>query len=149
MPRILSLKGGVTQPQAAAAAAPQELPEMNEPVSDDALRRAWKEFAATVPTEKLLVNTMKACLLSQVSETQYRGTVESDTQRNILEQHSAKMLYFLRSKLRNTHLQIDFIVDRSDVTVRRAYSPREKFVEMQQSNPVLNELVEAFGLEFV
>lgn len=148
-PRIASLRGAAPQQSVATTQVQQQI-EMNEPVAEDALRRKWKEFTSTIPTEKLLCNVMVGCLPRLVEGTQYKVTLSSQAQFDILDSNRERIHHFLHAQLYNTHLRVQFEVDESsDSVAHRAFSPREKFQEMQQENEApLKHLVEAFGLEF-
>jgi len=149
MPRMMSMRSLPPRPGQTQAAVQQALPEMNEPVADDALRRMWKQYTNNVPTEKLLVNLMLGCAPQLVQGTQYQVTISSEQQRAILAPHLPNVVRFLQSEMHNTHISIDLNLQTSETGVHRAFSPREKFQEMQQSNPeALKHLVDAFGLEF-
>jgi len=148
MPRMVSMRHLPTSAAQAPAATQQSLPEMNEPVADDALRRAWRHYTNTVPSEKLLVNLMLNCAPQLVQGTQYQISVVGDAQRNILEPHLPTISRYLQSEMHNTHISLSVLVQAPDSTARRAFSPREKFNEMKQSNPeAISNLIDKFGLE--
>lgn len=148
-PRLASLRGVAPQQNVAGNSVQQQI-EMNEPVSEEALRRTWKSFTSTIPTEKLLCNVMVGCLPQLVEGTQYKVTLSSQAQFNILDPNRERIHHFLQSQLRNTSLRVAFEVDESQENApHRAFSPREKFQEMQKENEgPLKHLVESFGLEF-
>ncbi|MBR0036214.1 MAG: DNA polymerase III subunit gamma/tau [Bacteroidales bacterium] len=144
-PRLASLHGTSPQQQSAQPAT-QQLPEMNDPVTPDALRRAWKQYISTIPTEKLLMNTMVSYLPELVEGTQYKITVVSEAQQEIFMPHRGEILRYLCNVLHNSHIQIDCEVA-PESTVRHAFSPREKLQEMMDDNPAIESLIQTFGLE--
>lgn len=144
-PRLTSLHSAPVQPQSTASQQEQRV-EMNEPVQPDALRRAWKEYISTNPTQQLLNNVMAGFLPQQVDGTQYLVTLASEAQREIIKPHSENILRYVQHKVQNTHVTIEYAVS-EDVFQRHAFSPREKLQEMMQDNAALKDLVEAFNLE--
>ena len=151
MPRMVSMR---TSPAAPTGVITQEaaqptMLEMNEPVADDALRRMWRQYTTIVPSEKLLVNLMLNCAPKLVQGTQYEVTLVSDSQREILMPHLNDVTTFLQRQLQNSHIAISIVMSEVENNSVRAFSPREKFVEMQKSNgEALQTLVDEFGLEF-
>jgi DNA polymerase-3 subunit gamma/tau len=143
----LRTSAGAQGAQTSTQAAAQPAAEMNEPVEESALRRTWKDYISTIPTENFVANTMLCCVPQSVSGTLYEVTVLNQEQKERLDAHRPAILQYLRGHLRNSH--IDFRVTQAEVdTHHRAFTPREKFNEMREANPELQSLVDAFGLEF-
>ena len=142
--RLSAMHGGVqVKPEANVV---QELPEMNEPVQPDALRRTWKEFTSTIPTEKLLLNVMVGYLPQQVEGTQYVVTLASKAQQDIIEARREDIRRYLCLQLHNSHISIDYVVSDSR-EVRHSFTPREKMEDMIEANHAVQNLVSAFRLE--
>ena len=142
--RLASMHG--TAPQQQSQAPTRQLPEMNDPVTPDALRRAWKQYISTIPTEKLLMNTMVSFPPEWVEGTQYKITVASEAQQVIFMRHQADILRYLCNVLQNSHLQLECFVS-AETAARQAFSPREKLQEMIKDNPAIETLIQKFGLE--
>ena len=121
---------------------------MNEPVQPDALRRAWKEYISTTPTEKLLNNIMVGYLpqLVEGTQTQYLVTFASQAQQEIVNQHLNSILYFVKQKVQNTHITIETEV-KEELAAKQAFSPREKIQAMIEENSAVKDLINAFKLE--
>jgi DNA polymerase-3 subunit gamma/tau len=134
---------------AAAAAGPAaaQQPEEHEPVDDSALRRTWREFTKTIPTENFVSNTMLSCIPVRVEGERFQVTVFNQEQRERLTARHEVILRYLRAHLHNTDLNFD-IVQAAPNAVHRPFTPREKFNAMRATNSTLQEMVEAFGLEF-
>ena len=146
--RTASIHG--TKPSAAPdpAATQQDLPEMDQPVTPEALRRAWREYTSTIPTEKIVVTTMLECLPEQVEGTQYRVTLYSNEQMQRVKAHMAPILAFLAQRLQNTHIGLDLVEAAPGQKGPRAYTAREKLDEMRRSNPEgTAALIGLFNLE--
>lgn len=145
-PRLMGLNTSPQQNGASVQPAQQSL-EMNEPVSDEALRRCWKEYTSTIQTEKFLVNLMLGSLPQLVEGTNYQVTVASEQQKLELEQNMPNVTTYLGKRLQNTHIRIQVEVS-EELSTSVAYSPRERLNEMQKTNETaINTLVDAFGLE--
>jgi DNA polymerase-3 subunit gamma/tau len=133
-------------PAGANPAQPAE--EQNEPVDDSALRRTWKEFVNTIPTENFVAHTMLNCIPERIEGVHYQVTVLNQEQRDRLAARHEAILRYLRTNLHNTHLTFDIV--QAELSARhQAFTPREKFQEMRADNETLQQMVDVFGLEFV
>ena len=146
--RMASMHSMPPQQQNNTTSATQELPEMNEPVQPDALRRAWKEYISTTPTEKLLNNIMVGYLpqLVEGTQTQYLVTFASPAQQEIVNQHLNNILFFVKQKVQNTHITIQTEV-KEELAAKQAFSPREKIQAMIEENSAIKDLINTFKLE--
>lgn len=146
---MASLRGNVsTTPTVAGPAAPaQQQTEMNEPVDESALRRAWKQYPQFIPEEKLLQTAIQNSEVNLLEGIHIAVTVSSDEQMQRINEGRGPLLSFLRQTLRNTKLEIAIAVQAGDV-VKLAFTPRERMAEMREQNPeLIDQLVETFGLE--
>jgi DNA polymerase-3 subunit gamma/tau len=147
--RTTSMHASVGSAAGPAGANPaQQMEEQNEPVDDSALRRTWKEFVSTIPTENFVAHTMLSCIPQRIEGVHYQVTVLNQEQRDRLAARHEAILRYLRTHLHNTHLTFD-IVQADLSTQHQAFTPREKFQEMRADNEALQQMVDAFGLEFV
>ena len=131
----------------AAAAADRQMPEMNEPVDESALRRTWKQYIQVIPEEKLLQTAIQNSEVKLVEDTRIDVTVGSEEQMQRIIEGKAALLNYLRQQLRNSLLNLSFTVNA--VAVPKApLTPRERMAEMRQEHPeLIEELVNTFGLE--
>ena len=131
----------------AAAAADRQMPEMNEPVDESALRRTWKQYIQIIPEEKLLQTAIQNSEVKLVEDTRIDVTVGSEEQMQRIIEGKAALLNYLRQQLRNSLLNLSFTVNA--VAVPKApLTPRERMAEMRQEHPeLIEELVSTFGLE--
>lgn len=148
MPGIknISIRGGVKKQEDAAPVQEVKMQEMNKPVDNESLARAWNEFIDTIPGETILINTIKSCKPTLISPTQFEVVVDIPDQVEKLKEKGANLLYHLRTKLQNTALTMSVRESEKNERVR-AYSPTEKYGLMLQANPDMNLLKDAFGLE--
>lgn len=146
IPRI-SLKHGVEpDPLETPVATVETTVEMNEPFALDALHEAWLRFTKKIPTETVLVQTMYLCMPQMLDATTFEVVVDNRAQMDKLNGRGADLMAFLRTELRNTHLEIR-IREREREERQKAFSPGERFVMLAEKNPELNRLKDIFGLE--
>jgi DNA polymerase-3 subunit gamma/tau len=121
--------------------------EQNEPVDDSALRRTWKEFVNTIPSENFVANTMLNCIPTLVEGVHYQVMVMNQEQKDRLAARHETIVHYLRTHLHNSHISLDIV--QADLSAQhQAFTPREKFNEMRSENETLQQLVDMFGLEF-
>lgn len=146
IPRI-SLKHGVEpDPSEMPVATVETIVEMNEPFALDALHEAWLRFTKKIPTETVLVQTMYLCMPQMLDATTFEVVVDNRAQMDKLNGRGADLMTFLRTELRNTHLEMR-IREREREERQKAFSPGERFVMLAEKNPELNRLKDIFGLE--
>ena len=146
IPRI-SLKHGVEpDPSETPVATAETTVEMNEPFALDALHEAWLRFTKKIPTETVLVQTMYLCMPQMLDATTFEVVVDNRAQMDKLNGRGADLMAFLRTELRNTHLEMR-IREREREERQKAFSPGERFVMLAEKNPELNRLKDIFGLE--
>lgn len=130
-----------------ASAQPTRQVEMNEPVEESALRRAWKQYTTTIPEEKLLATAIQNSEVSLFDNIKIGVKVTSEEQMQRISERRAEMLGYLGQQLRNTHLEMTFTIV-ENTSVRAAFTPRERMAEMRDEAPELvDSLVNTFGLE--
>lgn len=146
IPRI-SLKHGVEpDPSETPVATVETTVEMNEPFALDALHEAWLRFTKKIPTETVLVQTMYLCMPQMLDATTFEVVVDNRAQMDKLNGRGADLMAFLRTELRNTHLEMR-IREREREERQKAFSPGERFVMLAEKIPELNRLKDIFGLE--
>lgn len=146
IPRI-SLKHGVEpDPSETPVATVETTVEMNEPFALNALHEAWLRFTKKIPTETVLVQTMYLCMPQMLDATTFEVVVDNRAQMDKLNGRGADLMAFLRTELRNTHLEMR-IREREREERQKAFSPGERFVMLAEKNPELNRLKDIFGLE--
>ena len=146
IPRI-SLKHGVEpDPSETPVATVETTVEMNEPFALDALHEAWLRFTKKIPTETVLVQTMYLCMPQMLDATTFEVVVDNRAQMDKLNGRGADLMAFLRTELRNTHLEMR-IREREREERQKAFSPGERFVMLAEKNPELNRLKDIFGME--
>lgn len=130
-----------------ASPADRQMPEMNEPVDESALRRTWKQYIQNIPEEKLLQTAIQNSEVRLVEDTRIDVTVGSEEQMQRIIEGKAALLNYLRQQLRNSRLNLSFTVNAVAVP-KVPLTPRERMAEMREENPeMIDSLVNTFGLE--
>ena len=123
--KSISIKGNKKVEEEAGETV-RQISEMNEPVSIEALQKAWIEFTRTIPKEAVLVNTMLANKPNLIEPTRFEVVVENREQIDRINLKGADLLYYLRMTLRNSHLTMS-IRESEMHEQQRAFSQREKY----------------------
>lgn len=120
---------------------------MNTPFDNSMLALAWNEYAQSLSVEKILVQkTMQTTRPVLMDNCQFEIAVDGPQQVEIMEQDATTLVTYLKSKLKNTSIQMHIRVN--EVNERqKAYSMQEKLVAMMKTNPELHKLKDLFDLE--
>jgi len=119
---------------------------LNERFSPLQLINEWKAYAEELVEEHHLKNTMLNCLPALLENTLFEVVVNNPVQEQRLVEYKNDILYKLKSKLRNTHLQMNIRIS-EDNEKKLAFTPAEKFNLMMEENESLRKLKDEFGLE--
>jgi DNA polymerase III subunit gamma/tau len=72
--------------------------------------------------------------------------IENEAQKLIFDDIKQEFLDAIRAKLKNSTLQLQ-VIEHAESTVKKAYTPNEKFAVMTAKNPLLLELKKRLDLE--
>jgi len=118
----------------------------NKPFTENELIETWRLYASKLKEEILLNNTMNHCTPRMLSESVFEVKVNTDINKQYLEENSLSILTFIREKLQNDDITMTIIVSEENI-IKRALTTREIFDELAEENPSLLKLSEEFGLE--
>ncbi len=137
-----SLQSGIQNPP-----AQQQVEEQNDPVDPSALMGYWKQFAQESSGEHLLVGVINECYPESVSPDNLHYIVKliSEDQKKLIEDNLNRIVSYLVSKVHNTKLSIELVVEDSSLSASRLYTPREKFQAISEQ---YSELVDAVSQQF-
>ena len=144
VPPTISIKYRASEATPAVAAEPEA--DMNEPFTADDLEKAWLAFADTIPTETVLLQTMRTCRPQPESATAFTIVVDNRGQLEKLNGRAADILHFLKKTLRNTRIEMH-VRESEQQERRKVNSPTELYASMLEKNPDLDLLRDSFGLE--
>ena len=118
----------------------------NKSFNEKQLADAWLSFAANLGKEILLKNTMEKYLPKMVSDKVFEVEVNTEMNKNYLEEMDTRIMTFLRNKLGNDDISMIIRISES-VAVTKPMTSREIFDEMVKQNPSLQKLSDEFDLE--
>lgn len=116
--------------------------------SKEQLRKVWMEYTATIPTETILVNTMKNCLPELKDNFKFKVVVTNADQRQRLNDRRDSLLPYLRARLNNTYIDME-IEESATVTKEAIFSPLDKLNYIVSKNPNIVTLYKEFDLEIM
>ena len=114
--------------------------------NEEALIDAWKSYADSLTDERLLKNTMSLYLPQKINDTVFEVTVNTDINKEYLENNLRSILDWLQDKLHNDLIKMKINISETIVN-KRPFTSHEIFEEMVQQNPVLKKLKDELGLE--
>lgn len=117
-----------------------------KPFTEENLINAWKTYADALTEEKLLKNTMSLYLPKLIEETLFEVEVNTDINKQYLEDNSTSILSYLREKLQNDDVAMTIKIAEGNA-IKKPLTSREIFEEMAKQNPSLQKLSDEFGLE--
>ena len=116
-----------------------------EAYTEEQLRKAWMEYVDAHPTERILINTMKAALPEKKEGNLYKIAVDDTIQIDTINESKQDILTFLHDKLSND--AIDFVIEqRVGEAPPSTWTQREVLRHMIEKQPQLNRLISDFGL---
>ncbi len=143
--KSISLKRGVQKAEEKTTSyAP--LQQMNQPVDEDGLRTAWKEYTQGREIDPILYNTIRSSKPKLLNATEFEVVVDNPDQVNRMHEKGTDILHFLRTKLQNSSITMHIRESEKNEKVR-IFSDREKYNYFAQLNPDLTLLKDRFGLD--
>ncbi|MDE5608226.1 MAG: DNA polymerase III subunit gamma/tau [Muribaculaceae bacterium] len=128
--------------EASAAAGPR-----SDAYTLDRLNRAWGEYMAQRPTERILVNTMRACPPQPVEGKPdlFVITVENPAQRDLMTDQLPSLLKHIHDSLGNDLIAFEIAINEG-VSSPATWNEREVIAYMQESSPAVAEFFKKFKL---
>lgn len=136
-----------TEKNQAATETIQE--KKQEPFSQEALNKAWEEFAEkrkaqhANDAEKPILNRK----LRLEEDHQVAFMIGSQLESTILEKFEDELVQFLRSTLENDHIRLIKKIENKQPD-QKLYTGQDKYNYMIKQNPALKDLKERLGLDF-
>ncbi len=144
-PRIsLSIRGNKPKAEAPSPAENASAAIRQEPYSPKDLQGAWIRYTQEHPTERILVNSMLAVKLQQISADQYLVPVDDNIQVETFNEAMPSLRQFLRDTLRNDNITLDVRImqgESSPITWTQA----EVLQHMMEQRPAVRDLLHAFN----
>lgn len=148
MPPRISITGGI-----AAANVSEDINIAYEkkgasdkkPFSDEEFIKVWQQFIEENPKEHILVNTMRMSIPRRLEGDIFQMQVENVGQVEFINNNLSKLLDFLRSRLSNTNVTLDVIVN-ENIVAPRFLSTKDIVTEMMGRNEEIKNLIQRFEL---
>ncbi len=123
----------------------EDLPK--EPVSQEALTKAWNEYTVSVSKkgEKILASILQMDK-PKLKDTAIHLTYSNNTNKIELERAQFPLLAYLRKALKNYDIHLEITVN-EEVAKKYAFTPREKYEKLKEKNPNIELLKKTFGLD--
>ena len=129
----------------AAGPAMPSKPQRSEAYTPADLKRAWDDYAAAHPTERILVNTMLIASPQPGANGALTVTVDDQIQVDILMEAKQQLLDYLHERLRND--AVDFTVAvRQGPAAPVTWTDRQVLDHMLDKHPELRDLAAKFDL---
>ncbi|MBR5324323.1 MAG: DNA polymerase III subunit gamma/tau [Muribaculaceae bacterium] len=112
------------------------------------LQKVWLEYTTTIPTETILVSTMKNCSIELKENYMIKVVVTNADQQQRLNDRRDSLLPYLRSALKNTYINMEVSVSAPSMR-KTIFSPLDKLNYMVSKNPNIVTLYKEFDLEIM
>lgn len=109
------------------------------------LVHCWDVYAASIEKKIYLKNTMINCKPTLKADSIFEVLVHNPGQQDELTNNRIEILEYLRTKLQNSHIQMQICIDETNQK-HLAYTATEKYEHLRNINPVLDKLKEEFNL---
>ena len=120
----------------------------NNHFTEKELINAWNEFADNINEEKLLKNTMNLYQPKMISDVIFEVEVNTELNREYLNNNSRSILTFLREKVKNDDLTMTIKIAVGNA-ITKPLTSHEIFDEMTERNISIQKLSDEFGLELI
>lgn len=145
----LSLRGGVQRQEAEKSRkARAATVDAREEFQIEQFAASWQRFITINQTEVLLINTMRAHvpvrLGDQLTSTAFQMTVESDVQKQLVENFLPQILTHLRTELRNGEITIT--VEANGESSPQTWNEREVLADIARRHPTLTTFITDLNL---
>ena len=126
--------------------APATQTVLDTPFTGEALDAAWLAYTQTIPTEVVLVNTMKSCRPKLLDSHTFVVSVDSQIQVDCINEHFHELMAFLQNALKNNQFSMQLRINQPGEK-EIIFSPKDVLVKMIEKNPDIKNLYDTFDLE--
>lgn len=84
----------------------------------------------------------------QIKENIIHIEVPSDTSKSEILSQKDELLNFIHRKLRNFSIDLQVEVKAEEFKQRYSFTPKDKYEKLRAENPVIEELIQVFDLDF-
>lgn len=144
--RGLSIRGfkksAAKQPDEAPKAEPSAL--RNKPYDVEIVIKAWDDYAAAHPAERILANTMIMAKPKQIEGDKFFVGVDDAIQVQAINEAKPELLKCLRDAAGNDNIELEAVITQSEASPI-TWTQREVLQHMIESRPQLQDLITDFG----
>lgn len=138
-----------TQTATAQAVHTAETPTHRaERYTDEQVNAAWDAYAAERPTERILINTMRACRPRSTGNDTYDVALENDIQTAEFRNHLPGLLAHIRNAISNDSFNITLSLNESG-PAPTIWNDREILAHITSVSPEIVKLIDRFNLKLV
>lgn len=116
-----------------------------ENYSAEDLHKAWQDFMNSRPTERILVNTMRASFPERIEGDKYKMKVENEKQAELMTQAMPALLNEIRDSLSNDRFSLTIEINQGQSSPH-TWNDREVMAYVQEKVPALNDFINTFKL---
>lgn len=120
----------------------------SEPFTDEQVNAAWDAFAAARPTERILINTMRACRPRRTGDHTYDVALENDIQTAEFRNSMPALLAHIRDAIANDNFDITLSINTSG-PAPTIWNDREILAHITSVSPEIVKLIDKFNLKLV
>ncbi len=152
-PRVIqatpSISGSIKKTAPAPIAESSSQPSQDTPFGQTELNNAWNEFIEQNIKDK----NMQFATALRVNEPMLMEgflithAVTNKAQEEEIRKNKIALLGYLQKALHNTSINIEINIMEEDVTTKKAYTNKEKYKQMAEKNPALDELRKQLDLD--
>ena len=122
--------------------------ELTQPLEEISMKEGWHAYVNNLPREQMAIAQRMRMLQPTITgPSAIEVTVNSPQMINELNELKTDLEKFLRPRLKNSDLNINFKLAAQEV-VHRTYSKQEHLQELENRNPSLVSLISDLELEF-
>lgn len=119
-----------------------------ERYTDEQVNAAWDAYAAERPTERILINTMRACRPRSTGNDTYDVALENDIQTAEFRNHLPGLLAHIRNAISNDSFNITLSLNESG-PAPTIWNDREILAHITSVSPEIVKLIDKFNLKLV
>lgn len=120
----------------------------DQPFTIEQVNTAWEAFISAHPSEKILINTMRAGGIQITGDNTLTTTVQSPLQQELVSENMPRIIEFLRSQLSNDHVTLQVTVNQGEAAPH-TWNEREILAHLVDESPQVRQFIERYDLKLL
>jgi hypothetical protein len=116
--------------------------------TEEQVNAAWDAYAAARPTERILINTMRACRPRNMGNDTYDVALENEIQTEEFRNRLVELLPYMRDAISNDNFNITLSINESG-PAPTIWNDREILAHITSVSPEIVKLIDKFNLKLV